>query len=163
MSFYKSDATIQASKEITRAQKDVLYLLTSCAQQRGVAWPSYEYIMEACAIGSRATVRKALKVLEDKKYITIKHGEREGSRNKPNLYYILQQAKSPTLQKSKQAPAIIMNSTIRNEIAVKEIREQISCLKACRNMLRKFGAMNSEIVVEIEKKLKVLTTELSKL
>lgn len=163
MTFYKSDAKIQASKDITRAQKDVLTFLTSCAQQRGVAWPSYDFIMKNCAIGSRATVRKALKVLEDKKYISIKHGEREGSRNKPNLYYIIQEAKSPTLQKSKQSPAIIMNSTIRNEIEGKEIREQISCLKACRNMLQKSGAMNIEIGVEMEKKLKVLTTELSKL
>lgn len=163
MTFYKSDAKIQALKDITRAQKDVLTLLTSFAERKGVAWPSYDLIMERCSIGSRTTVRKALKVLEDKRYITIKHGERDGARNKPNMYYIIRQEKSPTLQKTKQAPAIIMNSTVRNEIVGKEIREQITCLKACRNMLQKSGAMNIEIGVEMEKKLKVLTTELSKL
>lgn len=163
VSFYKSDASIQASKEITRAQKDVLNLLTSCAQQWGVAWPSYEYIMEACAIGSRSTVRKALKALEDKKYISVKHGKREGARNEPNLYYILQQEKSLTIQKIKKEPYVTKNSIIRNAIESDKIREKIKGLKISRKILEKSGAMTSEIGWEIEKALKGFTTELSKL
>lgn len=160
MSFHKTDAAIQASTSLTRAQKDVLAYLTSCAILRGYAWPSYDAIMKDCAIKSRATVRKATVALEAQGYIKIKHGERKGKRNLSNRYRIIQQAKPP---KPKKETDVKYKEFHDNEVVKHQSRLKIKSLKTCRAMLEKSGAMNLAIGTAMAEQLKVLTTNLATL
>lgn len=156
MSFHKADATIQASKTLTRAQKDVLAYLTSCAATRGYAWPSYEAIMENCAIASRTTVSKALTALETNGYIKKTPGGRKGSKNLSNRYKIIPQAKIVKPKKKVSALQVLMDKAGKEQ---RETNKKITSLVQTRAMLEKSGAMNEEIGLIIASTIKTLTTK----
>lgn len=71
-------------------QKLIFLQLADNANKNGKCWPSYQYIAEVSGCG-KSTVRKHLKVLEKKGYLSIKN--RKGKKGNSSNYYQINKLK----------------------------------------------------------------------
>lgn len=80
--------------DLSMAERMVMISLCSFADNDGKCWPSLATLAKVSG-GSIATVRRSIKTLSNKKYITIKHRRGEKGDHTTNLYQINIEKKVP--------------------------------------------------------------------
>lgn len=69
-------------------EKLVMLALADNANDDGICWPSWDYLLKKCGIKSKTTLSKYMKILEDVGLIEIKHRGQIGEGRQSNLYTI---------------------------------------------------------------------------
>lgn len=88
--------------DLSTTERMVLIVLCSFANEKGTCYPSHREIARVSG-GAVSTVKRALKKLEDKQYVTVQQQRKEEGDLTSNLYTINQEKIPPILKVFQEA------------------------------------------------------------